>query len=622
MLWVDTFTKFWAANLCCLEVFQIWFGVLLGLAMLKSLYPLCEFYKWFASSGLKMAEKRGYGQTACKFYGFVPSPNLSPSLMRLCGVVFTMLIILVAIGNLELLLNFSSLTTSRLGITTVRLLIGSFEILAIGFYHLFFSQLYCEAAVGAHVTVLIPPTLLILAMFNFHTATSSVTGAAPVPVDSDSFQAEVFFTLLIKLIMFLAYGRAGLSKIGESIKKGRNWCNGSSLQGSMFEAMWSADEKWGSRAEAERKKAVEQRKAVDKLQHQKNSGGNLGLGSAGPHLPHYSFGLPTPYSHALQRFFFRSPNLCAFSSYCGVVIEAGAPLTLLAHIDPDMVSPWLTFGFGVMGFGLHVGILYLQNVDFMSWWVPCYVFFFDPLMRIHNLAPGGVWGGPTEIRDLNSAFPSLIWNSAPAMVAAVYTLVHLTICGLLGGSIDMGILPNRLSKYSASLLPLSPFRMFCDIKDLFSPEVGKTIWLSDKPHATGTLKNYAFPFAAKEHVEEDELCQLPFKYLVIRYGGNGASTKTATTAQGTAALPAPETSKPLLQTAEKPVNVWTNLVWTADLEARLADLERLGRLGEGKWADVQCLDALLASVTQLRQAFNVAERTQPSTEAHADFRLA
>jgi len=52
---ISTSTELWAENLCSLEAFQIWFGVLLGFAMLRSLKPLCEFYEWFASSGLKMA---------------------------------------------------------------------------------------------------------------------------------------------------------------------------------------------------------------------------------------------------------------------------------------------------------------------------------------------------------------------------------------------------------------------------------------------------------------------------------------------------------------------------------------------------------------------------------------
>lgn len=55
-------------------------------------------------------------------------------------------------------------------------------------------------------------------------------------------------------------------------------------------------------------------------------------------------------------------------SIYGVVVELLAPLVL--------VFPILDIPFAVLGLGLHYGIAYLQNIDFIAWWGPFYVVFF------------------------------------------------------------------------------------------------------------------------------------------------------------------------------------------------------------------------------------------------------
>ena len=55
--------------------------------------------------------------------------------------------------------------------------------LALVFYHLYFSQLYCEAHVGAHVTVLLPPALILLALSPaLDAAASALTTRKDAPV--------------------------------------------------------------------------------------------------------------------------------------------------------------------------------------------------------------------------------------------------------------------------------------------------------------------------------------------------------------------------------------------------------------------------------------------------------
>jgi len=52
--------------------------------------------------------------------------------------------------------------------------------------------------------------------------------------------------------------------------------------------------------------------------------------------------------------------------------------------------------------------------------------------------------------------------------------------------------------------------------------------MTEKEHATGTLKNYCFPFCRPQCVTMSELNSLPFKYLVV---GAGQSTGVDTTGQ-------------------------------------------------------------------------------------------
>jgi hypothetical protein len=68
------------------------------------------------------------------------------------------------------------------------------------------------------------------------------------------------------------------------------------------------------------------------------------------------------------------------------------------------------------------------------------------------------------------------------------------------------------------MLPFSAFKMFSDLKNIFDSSKKKWLWLTDKEHATGTLKNYCFPFCRPQCVTMSELNSLDFKYLVIGTG--------------------------------------------------------------------------------------------------------
>ena len=72
---------------------------------------------------------------------------------------------------------------------------------------------------------------------------------------------------------------------------------------------------------------------------------------------------------------------------------------------------------------------------------------------------------------------------------------------------------------SVEILPLSSFPMFGSPQNLFDRRLRKHFWLTDKAHATGTLKNYAFPFCRPQTVLPHEISRLPFKYLLVSHGG-------------------------------------------------------------------------------------------------------
>ena len=210
------------------------FGLILGLAVARTLPQLVSFYAWFSRSGLEIAKHRGYGQTGCKMFGVIPAPKLSVVAMALSGV--SLLALVLAPIWLPTFLR-----APALGMALVA-------------YHLYFSQVYCEAHVGAHVIALIPPALILLALC------PALDGDLP-PIAAA--QTAAFTCWLMKVVLTSnlndpdpnpnspspnpnsnpnpnqvvltsAYCGAGLCKISKSIaslrRGGSSWCTGSTLQ--------------------------------------------------------------------------------------------------------------------------------------------------------------------------------------------------------------------------------------------------------------------------------------------------------------------------------------------------------------------------------------------------------
>jgi vitamin-K-epoxide reductase (warfarin-sensitive) len=406
-----------------LRAAQVCFSGLLAVSLARTFAPLTRFYRWFHGSGLDIARHRGYGQTASPMWGLVEAPSLSPDQMAMCGAAL-------------LAMSIVSCAPGLPGPVIATLLL-----LQLGAYHLYFSQLYCEAYVGAHVTVLLPPTFILFAL-----SPAFLPDAGP-----DALATADFTCTLLQTCILTAYCSAGLCKLVRGpdgsaayLKPwlwGR-WCTGSTLQGNVFEALYL------SNPDTER-----------------------------------TFGLPTPFAGRLQRFFFVRPRLLALMSVYAVALETLAPLALVFPNGPRI--------FTVLGLSFHYGIAMLQNVDFLSWWSPAYACF---LFRFSDASFS---------EAAATAFEIAPWRTALAMAyVAAHIAAHIVA---------------RLT--TTELLPFSAFAMFSDVKNIFHAGTRKWIWLTTKPHAVGTLKNYCFPFARRPHIDVKELDQMPFKYLCFGFGG-------------------------------------------------------------------------------------------------------
>ena len=279
------------------------FSCLIAFAFARTLPAMAKWYRWFEASGLEISKHRGFGQSAGKAFGWIPNPPaLSNELFLASGIS------LVA----SLLLSCSNLAPAGCLVASLVL------------YWLYMGQLYCEAHVGSHVTVLIPPMLLV--------ALASPCGLAAEEAGRVPLEAQMLPLFVLKAVLTTAYASAGFSKLWASIREGVFWGNGSTLQYYCLEALFF------NRSDA-------------------SHGG----------VPHSSFGVPTPYSYHLQRFLVRHPRLCAVMSVKSLLFEAAAPVVLFY---PEFGVP-----FAVAGVGFHYGIALFQNIDFFSWWGPFYVLF-------------------------------------------------------------------------------------------------------------------------------------------------------------------------------------------------------------------------------------------------------
>jgi len=495
------------------------FCLAVAFGVCRTLPAMVKFYAWFKDCGLDLANHRGYGQSACKAYGLFGAPKLSVGATALSGGLFAACLVAVAVLPLS--------NTACVGLLCASLV----------FYHLYFSQLYCEAHVGAHVTVMVPPAIIMLALSAGRVDASGEAGVDDAEAALRA-QAAAFTAWMCKIVLTASYCSAGISKVYTTLTS-RSWIDGNTLQAFIFEASLLTDES-----------------------------------------THSSFGVPTPFSASLQRLFMSFPRLLLMPMSIGAVaFETLAPLVLLA--PPNAIG----LPFAIFGVKFHYGICLLQNIDFVSWWGPMYAFFLldTPMAALADgsAAAAAAAAAPGVLGSLPAA-AAASFELAPlrTALAAAYVLLHLGACVVLR------FMPQ------AEVLPLSCFPMFKNALDLFDPRCRKWHWLTEKPHATGTLKNYCCgPLARPQVVRADEIGKLPFKYALIGHGGAaGAEEK-----------------------------LYTNAELTPELSASLEALKAASRAGRGKGAtDAAALPALLDALTQAKAAFAAAPRAEAEAAKPTD----
>lgn len=184
-------------------------------------------------------------------------------------------------------------------------------------------------------------------------------------------------------------------------------------------------------------------------------------------------------------------------------------------------------------------------------------------------------------------------------------------------------------------IPYSGYQMFSDLKDLFDPAYPKTFWLSEKPHATGTLKNYAFPlFGVRPPVlTETELLELPWRYMSVTHNHaekagaiRPANANNIEVERKHQVLFTPEKDptlkKPLLQQKVESianviagvgpnVRVVGNVEISAKMKEDVLRIAQFGALGTGQWRDRKNIAGLLQAFEALREEFLKSKRLAP-----------
>merc|ERR1712176_556039 len=270
--------------------------------------------------------------------------------------------------------------------------------------------------------------------------------------ETSAARSAVLTAFLMKVIITTAYCGAGLAKIMKSYREGKSWVSGTTMQACIFEGLFMSSPDW-----------------------------------------HTSFGVPTPFSHYIQKFIVQFPTLlCMPASIFAVGFEFLAPLVLLLNPNPASLI------YTEVGIKFHYGIALMQNIDFVSWWGPAYAFFaLDP-------AAGYTLSEPSSILEcIASSYEAAPWRT-----------------GIAVGHVALHLLAIVLLRYTdVEFLPFSAFMMYSKIRDVFDRTIRDTVYFSEKEHATGTLKNYSFPFCRPQVVTREELDHLSFRHLIMRHGG-------------------------------------------------------------------------------------------------------
>jgi len=193
----------------------------------------------------------------------------------------------------------------------------------------------------------------------------------------------------------------------------------------------------------------------------------------------------------------------------------------------------------------------------VTWWGPYYALF--------------IWEDPQVTANVLTTVTSSLYD-APFYSGMIVLYVGLHMLGC----IYAGLTGNEI-------LPFSSFHMFSEPKNLWSKNSNIALWLTDKPHATGYLKHYCFPFCRKQHVNVSELGRLPFKYLLITRKADGTRRAIG------------------------------NVVLSDKFQALLYRLYNELERGSSSFADAKAIEEMLELQDALKQQFAAASRSEGVT---------
>ena len=183
--------------------FQLLYCLWLSLAMLRNGRQHYRFYRWFYSSDLGLATKRGLGAHPSRIYGIFTPPILSPAQLAAAGVAFTACLLAACLPLAPRVFLF----------------------LAYLLYFLYFPQMFAEATLSGHGSILIPSMLFLL--------------ACSPSLDHEVQSRSEWPLTLIRIYLASGYFSSGMCKLLCGARFGKFWGMGPTLQYYIFDALWS-----------------------------------------------------------------------------------------------------------------------------------------------------------------------------------------------------------------------------------------------------------------------------------------------------------------------------------------------------------------------------------------------
>ena len=183
--------------------FQQLYCLILALCLMRNLRAHVKFVAWFDGSGLELARKRGLGAHPSKLYGLFTPPRLNGRELRLVGL-----------SLIGCLLAACAPVLPRV-----------FLFLAYLLYFLYFPQMFAEATLSGHGSILIPSMLFLL--------------ACSPSLDHEVQSRSEWPLTLIRIYLASGYFSSGMCKLLCGARFGKFWGMGPTLQYYIFDALWS-----------------------------------------------------------------------------------------------------------------------------------------------------------------------------------------------------------------------------------------------------------------------------------------------------------------------------------------------------------------------------------------------